>query len=99
MKILLPICAVLSMGVFSGCTADCDSTCKKLISCESEGLDVPLMNKVECNSACNAQLNYYQDNDYTDKENAFKDMRACIVSETCEAISEGVCYDEEVYAW
>ena len=79
-----------------GCTPDCEQTCKKLLRCE---VDAPLMNQDECESACNAQENRYDDDDLVDEGTAFDALKSCIVAETCEDLDAGVCYDETVYSW
>ena len=57
------------------------------------------MNIDECMSACAAQQNIYEDWDDPEKEQAFDDMKSCIVAEECSSVLEGVCYDEDVYIW
>ena len=61
--------------------------------------DIDGMNIDECTSACSAQQNTYEDWDDPEKENAFKDLKSCIVAEECDLLNEGVCYDEDVYIW
>jgi len=79
------------------CAPTCEQTCKKLLSCEN--IDAPSMNIDECTSACSAQQNVYEDWDDPDKEEAFDNVKSCIVAEECTAVAEGVCYDEVVYIW
>ncbi len=52
-----------------------------------------------CTSACNAQDTLYSEWDDEEKMDAFDELRTCIVSETCERVSEGVCYDDDMYVW
>ena len=80
-----------------GCSPTCEQTCNKLLSCEQ--LSSPGMNMDECTSACSAQQNLYEDWEDIEKETAFKDLKSCIVAEECELLTEGVCYDEDVYVW
>ena len=82
-----------------GCTPTCEQTCNKLLDCEGEGVQSPLMNLDECTSACAAQSNQYEDSEHEQKQQAFDELKSCIVAETCGDLSEGVCYDEEVYVW
>lgn len=57
------------------------------------------MDQEECESSCNAQANLYQDENDEEKQDAFDQQRACIVSETCDSLEEGVCYNEEVFSF
>lgn len=79
------------------CSPTCEKTCKKLVSCGD--IESPEMNQQECESACNAQVNLYEDQQDETKQNALDDFKSCVVEETCEDLVEGVCYDEEVYPW
>jgi hypothetical protein len=79
------------------CAPTCEQTCKKILTCEE--LSSPGMNLDECTSACSAQQNVYEAWDDPDKENAFDDLKSCIVAEECESVTEGVCYDEDMYIW
>ena len=64
-----------------------------------EGIEAPEMKQDECESSCNAQTNLYEDEDDEEKQEAFQDLKSCIVSETCEDLTAGVCYDEDVFSW
>ena len=90
---------VLLVGMNVGCTPTCEQTCTKLLSCEEEGLNSPLMNLDECTSACAAQSNWYEDNEKVEQQEAFDDLKSCISEETCADLQEGVCYDADVYIW
>ena len=79
------------------CSPTCERTCKKILSCDN--VDAPSMNIDECTSACSAQQNLYEDWEDEEKEQAFKDLKTCIVAEECASVAEGVCYDEQVYIW
>ena len=83
----------------TGCTPNCEQTCTKLLSCEEEGLNTPMMNLDECTSSCASQSNWYEDNEKVDQQDAFDELKSCISRETCEDLQEGVCYDAEVYVW
>jgi hypothetical protein len=81
------------------CTPTCEKTCKKILTCDE--LESPEMNQDECESSCNAQANLYEDVDDEDEtlQTAFDDLKSCIVDEACFDLSEGVCYDEDIFAW
>ena len=96
---ILRILSLLSVVVVYGCTPTCEQTCNQLLDCENEGLQSPLMNLDECTSACAAQSNHYEDIEHAEKQQAFDELQSCLVAETCEDLSEGVCYTEEVYIW
>lgn len=80
-----------------GCVPDCEKTCTKLLDCES--VDTPMLSLQECASACAAQEDVYQGWDDTQKQAAFDDLKSCIVDSECSEISDGVCYDDELYIW
>ena len=97
--VMLRVLSVLVIATVVGCTPTCEQTCNKLLDCEDENLQTPLMNLDECTSACAAQSNQYEDNEQEQKQQAFDELKSCIVAETCEDLMEGVCYDDEVYIW
>ena len=84
---------------WTACTPTCEQTCNKLLSCEDEGLNTPMMNLDECTSSCASQSNWYEDNEKVDQQDAFDELKSCISRETCADLQEGVCYDEDVYIW
>ena len=88
---------VLILVALWSCSPTCERTCRKLLTCE--GVEAPDMNIDECTSACSAQQNLYEEWDDPDKEQAFKDLKSCIVASECESVESGVCYDETVYIW
>ena len=57
------------------------------------------MNLDECTSSCAAQSNWYEDNEKPEQQEAFDELKSCLYQESCEAVLEGVCYDEDVYIW
>ena len=73
------------------CTPTCEQTCEKLLSCEE--IATPT-NEKDCESACTVQEALYEDWEDESKRDAFSDLKICIGEETCEAISEGVCYTD-----
>lgn len=92
----------LFLGAFVftwGCTPTCEQACQKILTCEDEGLDTPRMNLDECTSSCAAQSNWYEDEELDTQQAAFDELKSCIVAESCSDLAEGVCYDEDVYAW
>ena len=94
------LAGIISLMVgWTACTPTCEQTCNKLLSCEEEGLESPLMNLDECTSSCASQSNWYEDNEKVEQQDAFDKMKTCISNETCEDLQEGICYDSEVYIW
>ena len=87
------------MVSWTACTPTCEQTCNKLLSCEDEGLEAPLMNLDECTSSCASQSNWYEDNEKVEQQDAFDELKTCITNETCEELENGVCYNSEVYIW
>ena len=82
------------------CTPTCEQTCDAILSCEDENLIVsPGMNLDECESACSAQETVYNSWEDEAKQQAFDELKTCIVDSECSALNEGACYDEEVYIW
>jgi len=96
--IQMAVCLLFVMNA-TACTPTCEQTCTKLLSCEDEGLNTPMMNLDECTSSCAAQSNWYEDNQKVEQQDAFDQLKSCIYSETCESVLDGVCYDEDVYIW
>ena len=83
--------------ILSGCAPDCEKTCKKLLACEE--VDTPMLSLQECTSSCAAQEEVYAGWDDEIKQNAYDDLKNCIVESECDDIADGVCYDEDLYIW
>ena len=88
---------VLLFASLLGCAPTCERTCKKILSCEN--ISAPQMNIDECTSACSAQQNVYEDWEDQTKIEAFDTLKSCIVDQECESVTDGVCYNEDVYIW
>jgi hypothetical protein len=79
------------------CSPDCDRTCQKLLTCDE--LEAPEMGEEECVSACNAQVNLYEDEEDEATQNALDDYKSCVIDSTCDELAAGVCYNEDIYSW
>lgn len=94
------LCVLTVAGLFStACTPTCEQVCTKILTCEDDGLNTPMMNLDECTSSCAAQSNWYEDNEKVEQQDAFDELKSCISDETCEDLQAGVCYNEDVYVW
>ncbi|MEC7946382.1 MAG: hypothetical protein VX265_02375 [Myxococcota bacterium] len=89
----LAACAILAIG----CEPSCEDTCEKLLGCD--GVDSPRVSERECQRACTTQEELYLSWDDVALQEAFSDHKRCIDEEECEAIAEGVCYDERLFAF
>ena len=98
MRIPITILFAACVVSISGCTPDCETTCNKLVSCGS--VEDGAASLLECENSCRTQQELYN-NDWEDeeKQQGFDDLKSCIVSETCEDIASGVCYDDQLYVW
>lgn len=80
-----------------GCDATCSQTCKKLIECDS--VDATGIERDRCEEVCQDQHDLYEYWDDEDLQDRFDENRNCIRDSTCAQIDDGVCYDEELFAW
>ena len=95
---LRPLLAALVVaGSLAACEPTCKQTCRRLLECE--GVDTPQFPLDECTSACDAQQKQYEHWDDPALLDAFADYKRCVRDEACEAVADGVCYDEDVFAW
>ena len=70
--------------------------CAKLRSCA--GVDVGIANQLDCTNACLQQQEAIPEDDDTQSV-AFTEYKECVSNQTCEDVSAGVCYDENLYSW
>lgn len=91
--------AVLALAalIAPGCTPSCEDVCEKLVACENEGTE--RMSAPECEESCRDQQSLYAEWDDTQLRDAFEAEMTCLGDATCEEIADGVCYDEEVWAF
>lgn len=80
----------------AACAPTCDRTCRKLDSCAADGSTVT---RIECEDQCLGLIQSHDDvNDDVRKE-LFAAHRRCVIGATCDELEDGVCYEEELYAY
>ena len=85
------------LALAAGCEPTCKNTCEKLLACE--GVETPRLSLNDCTDACEEQEALYIRWDDTQLQDAFADYKTCVKEEACAAIDDGVCYDEDLYAF
>jgi len=96
---ILPAAALLALPLLgSGCVPTCTQTCNKLTSCE-ENSDWSGEYAELCAENCERQYNLYEIWGDTTLQDGLDDSKVCIRESTCEEITEGECYDEDLYAF
>ncbi|MCP4805255.1 MAG: hypothetical protein GY913_02825 [Proteobacteria bacterium] len=83
--------------VLLGCNATCSQTCKRLVECDA--VDTTGVERDRCEEVCQEQQDLYDYWDDEDLQDRFDENRNCIRDATCAEIDDGVCYDEELFAW
>lgn len=83
----------LLAGTLTACEPTCRNTCSKLLSCETESDRVTID---ECEAACVFQQREYEDLEQDRLRDRFAEHKRCIGRETCDDLTAGVCYDEEL---
>ena len=76
------------------CTVTCEEVCTSLSSCPDVVQENT--NTLDCTSACLSQQEQAQNNENGE---AFDALKLCLTTNTCEDITQGVCYDEDLYSW
>ena len=92
-------CALLGLcfAALPACEPSCEQTCEKLLACDE--VDSPRVSERECERACTTQEDLYLSWDDVQLQEAFGDHKRCVMDEECDAIAEGVCYDERLFAF
>ena len=85
------------LWLLGACTPTCDQACKKLMRCE--GLETEGLYADRCEEGCEEEKALYEDWENPQLEDALDAELRCIRDETCEAIADGACYDEDLYAF
>lgn len=97
MRALL-LAGLAAATLLPACEPTCRTTCKKLLDCE--GVEQPRVALQDCESSCEIQQDLYEDQwDDAALADAFADAKRCVRDESCDAIADGVCYDEDLYIW
>ena len=89
--------AALSGLVAIACEPSCEQTCETLLECEDASTDRIALD--DCTAGCLVQQQLYEDWDDIELQEDFADYKRCVAEETCEALADGACYDEELYSW
>ena len=93
------VALALVFGGLAGCNATCQQTCRQLIV-ECDGVSHEGTTQNDCEAQCEDQRTLYEDIwEDEDLEQRHDDYRNCVVDSTCEDIEDGVCYDEELFAY
>ena len=81
----------------TGCEPSCEQTCEALLACEEVSSD--RVAEDDCTASCLVQQRLYDDWEDVQLQESFRDYKFCVAEESCEAIAEGACYNEDLYAW
>jgi hypothetical protein len=92
-----PLGLVGLLGLLAGCEPTCKNTCEKLLACDE--VETPRLSLDDCTDSCEEQQALYVRWDDTQLIDAFAAYKTCVEEEGCAAIAEGVCYDEDLYAF
>ncbi len=80
----------------------CRSVCRKLSRCD-EVKSADYIATEECRDLCDVQETYYDrledDEELVSDFESWNTYKWCVVTETCEDVADGVCYDEALYAF
>jgi hypothetical protein len=83
-------------------TPTCRSVCRKLARCD-EVQAADYITTDECRDLCEVQDVYYErledDEELVENLEAWNSYKWCVVSETCEEVADGACYDEALFAF
>lgn len=81
----------------TACDPSCQRTCRRLLECDT--LYTARLSQEECEASCQDQEGLYDEWEDPDLQDRFRDYKVCVMDSTCNAIAEGECYDEELYAF
>ena len=82
----------------TGCDPSCQRVCRKLVT-ECDAVETPRLGPEDCEAWCNNQEALYDEWQDTELRADFTAYKQCVVGEECGAIADGVCYDEDLYAF
>jgi hypothetical protein len=85
------------LSLLTACDATCSQACKKLDRCDAVATSG--QTRDQCEETCQEVDNLYDRWEDEDLQERLDASRNCIRDETCGAIADGVCYDEELYTW
>lgn len=96
---MLPVALVLVTAMLPACGTRCERVCRKLLECGDEGaLQTDRFSQFECTESCTRQGELFQDwEDEDELRDAWREHRRCLIREDCDAIADGVCYDDRFF--
>lgn len=97
MRSPLPLIAAALLPLLAACEPTCKQACDKLLECEE--VETPRQALEDCRTSCELQQALYEDWEDLQAREALADLKSCVMGAECSEISEGVCYDQEVYVW
>lgn len=80
-----------------GCEPTCENTCEKLLECDE--VETPRVSEDDCTTSCIIHEEMYEDWEDSQLRNAHGEAKQCIAEASCEDLSTGTCYDEELFIW
>ncbi len=86
---------LISVVGLQACHPSCKSVCKKLLECEE--VETWRVSLDECEESCKREEALYESWEDYQVRDRFYDQLDCIVDEECQAVADGVCYDEELF--
>lgn len=89
---------IAASALAAGCDPSCQRVCRKLVN-ECEAVETPRQGPEDCEAWCNTQQALYDKWKDTELREDFSDYKQCVVDEECDAIADGACYDETLYAY
>ncbi len=93
---LLPA-ALLATLLLSGCTPTCEEVCVRLV--DECGSGTELINTDECQESCQDQRDLYQKWDDGGLRDDFDASLECYRDSSCEDISAGACYNQDIWTF
>ena len=89
---------LLLFTALTGCAPTCKQVCDKITSCAQLD-DYSGTHPDFCAENCIRQETLYDVWDDTDLLDRLDAHKVCLMDATCDEVADGVCYDEELYAF
>ncbi|MFK7927621.1 MAG: hypothetical protein AB8H79_05510 [Myxococcota bacterium] len=80
----------------SACEPSCKQTCRNVLACDLESDRVTVD---ECEAACVFQERLYEDRQQDALRDRLGDHKRCLNRESCDDLADGVCFDDELFAF
>jgi uncharacterized protein (UPF0548 family) len=95
-KALFAVSLLALLGL-SACDVGCEPVCRKVLDCD--GLETTELTLGECTAECVRQSQSFEIEEDEAGAVSFAEHKRCLKGASCDEISDGICYDADLFSF